>query len=61
LRRRGFNPATIAAIRKAYRIVFQSKLRTEEALNKIREELPAVPEVEKFVAFIAGAQRGVCR
>jgi UDP-N-acetylglucosamine acyltransferase len=61
LRRRGFNPATIAVIRKAYRIVFQSKLRTEEALNKIREELPAVPEVEKFVAFIAAAQRGVCR
>ncbi|MGH7871936.1 MAG: acyl-ACP--UDP-N-acetylglucosamine O-acyltransferase [Candidatus Binatia bacterium] len=61
LRRRRFDHATIAAIRKAYRIIFQSKLRTEEALKRIRQELPAVPEVEKFVAFIAQSQRGVCR
>jgi len=61
LRRRGLDNATIATIRKAYRIVFQSKLRTEDALNKIRRELPVIPEVEKFVGFIAASQRGVCR
>jgi len=61
LKRRGVDKSVIALIRKAYRIVFQSALRTEDALKKIREELPAVPELEKFVSFIAQSQRGVCR
>lgn len=61
LRRRGFDRATVKAIRQAYRIVFQSKLRTEEALRRVREELAGVPQVEKFVQFIAGSQRGICR
>jgi UDP-N-acetylglucosamine acyltransferase len=61
LKRRGFDKAIIDAIRKAYRICFQSKLKTDEALEKIRQELPAISEVEKFVSFIAASQRGVCR
>jgi len=61
LKRRGFDRTVIALLRKAYRIVFQSALRTEDALKKIREELPSSPEIEKFVSFIAQSQRGVCR
>jgi UDP-N-acetylglucosamine acyltransferase len=61
LKRRGFDKAIIDAIRRAYRIVFHSKLRTEDALKKVRAELPAIPEIEKFVSFIAQSQRGVCR
>jgi UDP-N-acetylglucosamine acyltransferase len=61
LKRRGVAPSTIKAIRKAYRIAFQSKLRIDEALNKIRQDIPAIPEVAKFVAFIADSRRGVCR
>lgn len=61
LKRRGFDKPVIDAIRKAYRICFQSKLKTDDALEKIRDELPAIPEVEKFVSFIAASQRGVCR
>lgn len=61
LKRRGFDKAVIDAIHKAYRIAFQSKLGTAAALAKIREELPGIPEVEKFVSFIANSQRGVCR
>lgn len=61
LKRRGFDKSVIDTIRKAYRIAFQSKLKTDVALAKIRQELPAIPEVEKFVSFIANSQRGVCR
>jgi UDP-N-acetylglucosamine acyltransferase len=61
LKRRGFDRTVIALLRKAYRIVFQSALRTEDALKKIREELPSIPEIEKFVSFIAQSRRGVCR
>ena len=35
LKRRGFDKTVIALLRKAYRIVFQSALRTEDALKKI--------------------------
>ena len=61
LKRRGFDKTVIALLRKAYRIVFQSALRTEDALKKIRKELPSIPEIEKFVSFIAQSRRGVCR
>jgi len=61
MKRRGFDQAKIDAIHKAYRIVFRSKLKTDEALEKIRRELPALPEVEQFTSFIAASERGVCR
>jgi UDP-N-acetylglucosamine acyltransferase len=61
LKRRGFDKTTIATIRKAYRIAFQSKLKTDEALARIRRELSASPEIEKFTSFIANSQRGICR
>ena len=61
LKRRGVDKPVIQAIRKAYRIAFHSKLRTDEALQTIRRELPSIPEVEKFVSFIAESPRGICR
>jgi len=61
LKRRGFDKSVIDAIRKAYRITFMSKLTAEVALARIRQELPAIPEIDKFVSFIASSQRGICR
>ncbi|HZH82054.1 MAG TPA: acyl-ACP--UDP-N-acetylglucosamine O-acyltransferase [Phototrophicaceae bacterium] len=61
LKRRGFERSVIDIIRKAYRIVFQSRLRTEDALKKVSVELPGIPEIERFVSFISQSQRGVCR
>ena len=61
LKRRGFDKAVIDAIHKAYRIAFHSKLSTAVALTKIKQELPSIPEIDKFVSFIADSQRGVCR
>lgn len=61
LKRRGFDRRVIDIIRKAYRIVFQSKLRTDDALKKVSAELPGIPEIERFVSFISQSQRGVCR
>ena len=61
LKRRGFDKSVIDAIRKAYRIAFQSKLKTDAALAKIRQDLPGILEVDKFASFIANSQRGICR
>jgi UDP-N-acetylglucosamine acyltransferase len=61
LKRRGFDKSVIDAIHKAYRIAFRSRLKIEDAVKKIRQELASIPEVERFVSFIASSQRGVCR
>jgi UDP-N-acetylglucosamine acyltransferase len=61
LQRRGLDTATVGALRRAYRTMFQSHLRVVEAAARIRAELAGVAEVERFVAFVEASQRGVCR
>jgi UDP-N-acetylglucosamine acyltransferase len=61
LKRRGFSDATISALKRAYRVMFQAKLRVAEAAARVRAELPGIPEVERFVSFIERSERGVCR
>ena len=61
LRRRGFDKTKIDALRKAYRVIFQSKLKTKDALARVRQEIPYSTEVEQLVTFIGNSQRGVCR
>jgi UDP-N-acetylglucosamine acyltransferase len=61
LKRRGFTTAAIDALKKAYRIIFQSKLKTKDALEKVRREISPTAEIDILLAFIAQSQRGVCR
>lgn len=59
LKRRGFSSTTIAAIKKAYRIIFRSGLMREEALQKALAEYPDVPEVARLVEFMRTTVRGI--
>ncbi len=59
LERRGFSLETRRELKRAYRFFFQSKLNISQALERAREELVLLPEVEHFIAFIEGSQRGV--
>ena len=61
LRRRGFSKDQIDALKKAYRIIFQSGLKTKEALQKARTEIPQTREVGHMIRFIESSERGVCR
>ncbi len=61
LKRHGFSPETLAALKKVYRIVFRSSLSLREAIEKIRSEVEALPEVETFIAFVESSQRGITR
>lgn len=61
LKRRGVGKDKIEALRKAYRIMFQSKLKTKDAIAKIRQELSGAAEAEQLVAFIENSRRGICR
>ncbi|MBN2539449.1 MAG: acyl-ACP--UDP-N-acetylglucosamine O-acyltransferase [Deltaproteobacteria bacterium] len=61
LKRRGFPGETIAALKKAYKIVYRSSLLLSVALERVRAEVDDLPEVRHFVEFIENAKRGICR
>lgn len=61
LKRRGFNKDQIEALKKAYHFIFQSGLRTKEALIKVRTEIPRFAEVDQLTNFIENSERGICR
>ncbi|HXV81970.1 MAG TPA: acyl-ACP--UDP-N-acetylglucosamine O-acyltransferase [Candidatus Binatia bacterium] len=61
LRRRGVPKETLEALRKAYRILFRSKLKTRQAIARVRQEIPGCAEAEELVTFVEHSQRGVCR
>lgn len=59
LQRAGFSGETVAALKRAYRLFFNSDLNLSQALERARTELPAFPEVERFLAFVESSERGV--
>jgi UDP-N-acetylglucosamine acyltransferase len=63
LKRRGMDEDTIKALRDAYRMIFQGGESTLLAsLDAVRtSEHHRVPEVRRFVEFIASSERGVTR
>lgn len=61
LRRRGFSEDTRGHIKRAYHLVFQSKLLLPAALERVREEIQGCPEVDRLLAFLEGSQRGFIR
>jgi len=48
-------------LKKAYRIIFRQNLTVQQALEKIKIELPSCPEIEHLTAFIASSERGITR
>ncbi|HPF62436.1 MAG TPA: acyl-ACP--UDP-N-acetylglucosamine O-acyltransferase [Gemmatimonadales bacterium] len=57
--RHGIAPSTVGALKRAYRLFFNSDLNIGQALERARTELPELPEVEHFTRFVASSQRGV--
>ena len=60
LRRAGFKAAEIAALKKAYWILYKSGLKLEYALARIEAEAPTTHTLH-LTAFIRSSQRGICR
>ena len=59
LQRAGFSGETVAALKRAYRLFFNSELNLSQALERARTDLPPFPEVERFLAFVESSERGV--
>jgi UDP-N-acetylglucosamine acyltransferase len=59
LQRAGFSPEVKLALKRAYRLLFNSDLTVTQGIARARAELSVGPEVEIFLRFIEGSQRGV--
>jgi UDP-N-acetylglucosamine acyltransferase len=61
LRRRGFPPEKISELKHAFHVLFQSKLRLEPAMERVRSECGDSPEVQRLLDFLTTSKRGVTR
>jgi UDP-N-acetylglucosamine acyltransferase len=61
LKRRGFTPDALLALKRAYRTLYKSGLLLEEAKQKLAEEGKTQPEVLRFVEFLEQSKRGIIR
>jgi UDP-N-acetylglucosamine acyltransferase len=60
LKRAGYQPDEILALKKAYRILYRCGLKLQEALARIEAEIPG-PDARHLVEFVRRSRRGICR
>jgi UDP-N-acetylglucosamine acyltransferase len=61
LERNGVSEEAQAALRQAYKIFFREGLTIPNALARIEQSLPSLPELQHLVNFIRTSERGVTK
>ena len=61
LKRRGFSEEVLRTIKQAYKLVFRSGLKLEEAIAEIEKTLDSSPELDHLVDFLKKSERGIAR
>lgn len=61
LERRGFSKEKISEIHEIYRVIYQSKMNTTQALEQVKVNFEATPERDMIIDFIESSARGVIR
>ncbi|HEX9207261.1 MAG TPA: acyl-ACP--UDP-N-acetylglucosamine O-acyltransferase [Steroidobacteraceae bacterium] len=61
LKRRGFSPQQIRNLRNAFRILYRSGLRLEQAIEQLAAAAKEQPEVQALVDFIPQSTRSLVR
>lgn len=59
LERRGFTKEQLAALSKAFRILFRSKLNTTQAVERLKTDIEQTPEVRHLIEFVETSERGI--
>jgi len=60
LKRAGFSREDMAALKRAYRILFRTRLLVDDALARIESEVPS-EHTRHLAAFVRASKRGICR
>lgn len=61
LKRRGFSRESIAAIRRAYKVVYRQGLTLAEAIEKLRDMAKEFPEIQLMIESLESSDRGITR
>ena len=61
MRRRGFSPEAIQALRRAYKVVYRQGLTVEQAMAEMAESAAQFPEVALFRDSVQASSRGITR
>ena len=61
MKRRNFSLDATRSVKRAFHIVFHSKLLLAAALHRVRDELGSSAEVRRLVCFLESSERGFCR
>ena len=61
LKRRGFSPESIAALKRAYKTLYKSGLSLAEARAELEKQSAGAPEVGVLAEFLARSTRGILR
>jgi UDP-N-acetylglucosamine acyltransferase len=59
LQRNGFDEHTVRELKRAYRLLFRSELNVSQAIERAREEIEPLGEVDAFLRFVEQSERGV--
>ncbi|KIH77341.1 acyl-[acyl-carrier-protein]--UDP-N-acetylglucosamine O-acyltransferase [Geoalkalibacter ferrihydriticus] len=59
LKRNGFTPERVRAIKEAFKIIFRSGVGLKVALEKVEQEVPMTEDVQAMLAFIRASARGI--
>jgi UDP-N-acetylglucosamine acyltransferase len=59
LKRAGFSDTSLQALKKAYELLFLSDLNQKEAMARIQQEFPQVPEIQHLLRFLKSSERGL--
>ena len=61
LRRRGFTPDQVRSVKEAYRVLYRSDKRLEEALAELKQMQVDKPELALLTEFLADTSRSIVR
>lgn len=61
LKRRGFDPDTVRALKQAYKTIYKQGLTIEQALDELDTAGESYPEVHRLAEFIRRSSRGIVR
>jgi UDP-N-acetylglucosamine acyltransferase len=60
LKRAGFKLSEVIELKQAYKLLYRSQLKLEDALVRIENEIPS-PHTQHLVTFIRSSKRGITR
>ena len=61
MRRRGFSAEEILQVKRAYKLLYKSKLRLDEAREAIGAILEETPSLQVLYDFLSESGRGILR